>query len=519
MTMTDHMSNPYENRQKSAHGSVPGILHRLIIPLSSILIIAGLVMKSLQALSMSFNSDTVLAGLLSQEIGLRHNFLLKGHIGPYSDPFYFPELFPIHLFPQILSGYNPDVLRLTAVIVFFINVAVFSYIIHYITKSQPAALVFGALIINLPPASFSFFFQPFGHNSTLTIAGICIILVLWFMEGRETRYQITIGVIALLLLYLTYFSDIILGVWLVIPLLMCYFFVRERKRRDIIVFYAGVLFCIPVVNLIKDHFFTYFVKYPLKLAPNIPFIFDGFVLFIQSMLILLIGIKIENQVVLGVCGFIFIVLIVVFGYLLWINRKIVSNITSPTFFFSILCMFMVFLITDLALDIGSARYLLMPALGVYLLVILCFKKRTFILPAFLILAIIFLGMNIPVVLNPPAPHADEYQLIKFLEDNHLKTGYAQYWDANLLTYLSGGDITIRSIEFVKGPDGKVVAQPFYWNTFVGWINDSTVAPPPVFFMLKETHYPGLEDYLTNTSVGPETTIARYKNYSIMIYSG
>jgi hypothetical protein len=55
------------------------------------------------------------------------------------------------------------------------------------------------------------------------------------------------------------------------------------------------------------------------------------------------------------------------------------------------------------------------------------------------------------------------ELIKFLKDNQLYTGYGDYWDSNIVTYLSNEEVTIRQITVYKG---KIT--PYLWVSSKRW---------------------------------------------------
>jgi hypothetical protein len=138
--------------------------------------------------------------------------------------------------------------------------------------------------------------------------------------------------------------------------------------------------------------------------------------------------------------------------------------------------------------------------------------------------------------KPPVAPAPQTALVAWLDRQHLTEGYADYWDANILTIQSENKIKVRPVR----REGLRYA-PFRWNT-----NDDWYKPfPPAktarpFFMLYQTDPapfrttdPGqdnagkaakitaslLDGLSLLRTFGPPTRIATFDTYEILIWEG
>jgi hypothetical protein len=107
----DHSS--IESRVKNFVRNAPVINVLLII-----FIIYGLICKLAISLNFSLNSDDVDAGMVSLEIWVHQNFFLDSYYFPSADPFWFSDIIPFHLIPQISSDFNPMAIRIMSYLIF-----------------------------------------------------------------------------------------------------------------------------------------------------------------------------------------------------------------------------------------------------------------------------------------------------------------------------------------------------------------------------------------------------------------
>ena len=96
----------------------------LAVAILAVLIVYGLGAGLMYSLNFELSSDTVVPGVVAKEVFSNGNFQFEF---PVNDPYLFTDIYTFHLLPQVLSGYDPTVLRLTAFAMFLILIAIFSY--------------------------------------------------------------------------------------------------------------------------------------------------------------------------------------------------------------------------------------------------------------------------------------------------------------------------------------------------------------------------------------------------------
>jgi hypothetical protein len=108
-----------------------------------------------------------------------------------------------------------------------------------------------------------------------------------------------------------------------------------------------------------------------------------------------------------------------------------------------------------------------------------------------------------------SPNDEHYQLIDFLKKSNLSFGYGDYWDSNIITYLSHEDVIIRPVWIENG------LEPRYWNSAKRWYE---TVPDEFFVIVSNTNEKAL-NYYKNYNVLPEPfRIIDYKNYKIFVYN-
>jgi hypothetical protein len=139
------------------------------------------------------------------------------------------------------------------------------------------------------------------------------------------------------------------------------------------------------------------------------------------------------------------------------------------------------------------------------------KKNHVILVLLVILILINATTNFSSISTTQNSNKEQLDMIDFLKSNQLYSGYGDYSDSNLITYLSNEQITIRSV-FIS--NDQII--PFYWVSAKEWYNISSekgyfilVKPNGIF--LNTNH---LAQYL---KAHPPGKIIHYNNYDIYIF--
>lgn len=137
---------------------------------------------------------------------------------------------------------------------------------------------------------------------------------------------------------------------------------------------------------------------------------------------------------------------------------------------------LLFIMTDIAADIESGRYIGYFGAAAAVLIVRYFKTNNILLgkicnsriekvvPIFIISAVIILGSIKPVDFTTEITPQD--RLADFLVKNDLKNGYAKFWNASHTTVASGGKAKVRAIIY----DGAKNLYQFKWFCKNSWYN-------------------------------------------------
>jgi hypothetical protein len=130
-----------------------------------------------------------------------------------------------------------------------------------------------------------------------------------------------------------------------------------------------------------------------------------------------------------------------------------KNINPFLYFFGCLSIFVfiVYVLSNLAVNIDTYRYLMMFAFTATLFICIKLAQSKKINKAVYLLMIISIVLNLYAAIKftqtggTNKANTQNYQLIALLKDQGLTKGYAPYWDGSINSYLSGGKITALPI--------------------------------------------------------------------------
>lgn len=471
------------------------------------LTVFGLVLKFFHLfLSIEFNSDNVFAGLSTIEFWKYHNYFFSYYYVPAYDN-YIPEVIVFHLLPQILSNYDPSMLKMVAFFIFLLIIVIFSYIIFLSTKSLLNTLFFSALLSNWY-LDYSWM-SATSHEGTIFTIGI--LLILYIFKPIKNW-----DIIFLAILSIVTFSDSLVLIWFTIPILFTIIItnlLRLSLREQIVSFLKfDIVFKIVFVSIVVTIFKKFFIEYYIShtnvfhcmelsclINTQIP-------LFLKDLVILFNFHRIENSQIM----FVFVVFLIAYAILSIKNFRSISK-KDILFLFIFICIMLVaassFYIA--AAMVGSARYLKFILIGILSIFCLAdFNKSKYV--KWLLLSIIII--NLIYVIDIPFnthPNEEQYQLIDFLKKSNLSFGYGDYYDSNVITYLSHEDVIIRPILIENG------VVPYYWMSAKRWYEN----PPKKFFVIvKNTNEKALNYYYNNYILPEPIQIIDYKNYKIFEYN-
>ena len=115
------------------------------------------------------------------------------------------------------------------------------------------------------------------------------------------------------------------------------------------------------------------------------------------------------------------------------------------------------------------------------------------------------------------PNKEEYGLIDLLQANDLHYGYGNYWTANVITYLSNENVTIRQLNFndsiYKLNDTSRLV-PYLWFSGENWY---TYMPDEYFVIIDKNQSiqpEFIEGYIKTHDVYEKL---EYENYDIYVF--
>lgn len=485
-----------------------------------LLTIVGLGLKFFYLLfRVEFNSDNVLGGLSTIEFWKYQNYFFSYYYVPSDDSNIF-ETVVFHLVPQILSNYEPVMLKIITFIIFLLIIIIFSSLIFYFTKNLLNTFFFSALMSNWYIDPLSTILWITSHDSTILMIGI--LLAIYFFKPIKNW-----DILFLTILTGVTFSDSLILIWFTVPMLFTILIINFKKRqlKDQIVSFLKfdlvfkIVFLSSIVMIFKKVFIDYYVshthtfhctEFGCLINTQIRLFFESLTLLLNPNFYRIIF---ENNQISSI-DILFVVILITYTILLIKSYRSHLKKEISFFFVFVSIMFMItsifYFTTALALPLQSQylKFILVCLLSIFCFVDFSESKYA----KWHLLGIVVI--NLVYVLNVSfdtthTPNEEQYQLIDFLKKSNLSFGYGEYWDSNVITYLSHEDVTIRPIWIENGLD------PRYWNSAKRWYDYI----PDKFFIIVRTANEKALNYYKNNYVLPEPIqIIDYKNYKIFLYS-
>jgi hypothetical protein len=507
-------------------------------PALVLFIIWGLVTKFFISLNLRLDSDAVGMGLISMEIGKHHNYLLSGYHLLSSDSLVFTELVPFHLVPQILTNYNPMTLKIMVFFLFVLSVLAAAYLVWFVSGDKLSALLFAALAANIPPEGYFWLAYPTSHNATI-LFGAAILIIVFSLHrsideqnenSQKTRKKKihethpllwSYSLVLVTLVFLSVFSDTIILVWVLIPYGIAYFLFFRSANRLMDGVVASVAITAVIAYILKTYFMPDWIKanYAVNSIPdiifvNIPLLFKAQLLFLNHGLSALTGgtASIGPAEILSAVFFTGVIFYcVMFAWNQRLNNAPQKRLFYAVLLISVLMMVVSFLVSGYVYDIAGARYLTFTALALLMLVaVSCpFTDKICVFFILSLLVVSAIAGSIHLSTINTSPNEREYDLIGYLKGQNLTYGYGTYWDSNVITYLSGEAITIRSTYIM--PDDLM---PDLLNSCDRWFTGR----PDRFFLIYDSTRPTDEaqkNFPLVVKSANTSRILHYRNYEVL----
>lgn len=447
-----------------------------------LVIVAGLLCKLYLSIHLDLNSDAVAPGMVLMELFKHGNYGLTGYTFPLLDSYLYDDILPFHAAAQVLSGYDPLALVGVSYVLFLVILAVFGTIALYVSRDVTKMLVFVALAATLNPVSYFFYASPAMHNGTILFAGIFLFLFLTVRE-KSWKFMALATVASCVIVY----SDSIFLAYFVFPAVAGYL-LWERKTAGSLL--GTAIFCAASVgaHLVKNYLPGFKSNFDQLTLLSVADMGPKGSLLVQRLAELMGGapgspFAANGLSLLGSLGLLLLVLLAVAAAFHALGqRSRESRYLQAIVLASCLIFCSALVLTTVPLN--DFHYLTFAALAFLLL--LAVSLPTGRLPALLLAALLLAGLvaNLQYAFTLSSqPNAVEHGLIEALESHNLTYGYGNYWDANVVTYLSGERVKIRPIEYDEASGGYVPAATW---TCEQWY---TTAPPDFFLVSNSADYP------------------------------
>jgi len=471
-----------------------------------IFVIYGLICKLLISLNFSLNSDDVDAGMVSLEIWKHQNFLLESYYFPSADPFWFSDIIPFHLIPQIISDFNPIAIRIVSYIIFLLSILIFSLLVKRISGEWTKALIFAAFIANLYPESVRFYLVPTCHNATIFFVGLSLLLILNANLKLNARFLIFI-----LLINLIVFSDSIFLAWFIIPFILCYILLYKNKSSESNFFIVFTALSALFTYVYKSYFVEDFIPIVIHVKDLNTIIDANLPLFIEGLATLLLGKAYEIKPL----SYVYILILILLTYHVAISYNDKNKYIFVFSIISALIIFVGYVFTDLCSSFMTTRYLMFTVLSIYLIISLSYRKiyTSWVLLIIILLSLSAISNYMFVDRLDYLPNNDELNLIDYLINNNLKYGYADYWDSNIITYLSNEMITVLPVTISYSK-----LMPFRWLSCEKWFAEGRNQnySGGYFILIRSTLCSeALERFAKNAS---PKSILQYGGYLIYVFN-
>jgi|GEM_PF-3484208 len=449
-----------------------------------IAIIIGLYFKLISYSNIILDSDSTQFGLYSYSI--IHGNILFHEIYLSSSGKYFLELVIFHLLPQFISNYDPLILKLSLFLIFICAVLVFSYFVYYLTNQVTNALVFAALVLTLNSSAFSSFAE-IAHMFSVFFCGIVLIVTTYFVSSTQNRV-LTIKNLFLMIflsicISIASYSDPYVILCYTIPIIGAYIFFYNTKTKFTNLLFIFITTFSLLTYLFGDWIIETIIVDPPRIVSYMPLEIrpmtqvGPYILFFFKGISDLLNINlyyIWDAVTLENCCISIVFIITAFSllymYLFHQNqgfRK--DNFIFSYFGLTLISFFIFYIFTSMSAEgLSHLKYLLYPMLVLLILISLTISSNTKLF-AILVCLIICIGIIGNIYSNQKFEtdsNQKQTELIKFLNDNNLHYGYSDYWDSNLITYLSKFLITVRAITI----DNNESVKTYPYNNNDNWYN-------------------------------------------------
>ncbi|RDY34237.1 hypothetical protein DVJ82_017945 [Escherichia coli] len=436
---------------------------------------------------------------------------------PTPDSWYF-TIYPLHfLLFLFMDDSSLSPLIISTAIFSFVTAVSYSHVVFGYKNTRPfISLLFFLSLMSSCAMTYGYIAHPFSHNSTNAFGAVSLVLLANVINGKSLFYGVLLS-----------FACLIAGVsdpWFLasygLPILIT-ILISSAIKRNRATYITAILY-ISIFLTCKTSIIQEYYGWPVAALTvqnfdvwlkNIKWIF----LNLGSSLNIT-PVNSEISYIISSCIWIVITL---YSFILALKEK---SLIITTMCLSVAAISAAFIISYESADAFSSRFIvnilyIAPALAFYVI----YKTKN--LYVSMALALCFIS-NISSYAGSKGPNVDQSHdakdYISFLKDNNLKFGYSEFWDmANIITWKTGGDITITPVYFDK-ESGRMKLTWQRGQSFNSHRTKDYVARSPerkFISIRKGEQCPSKDVCLTGVlnQFGSPDSILKFKDRTILVY--
>ncbi|WP_424358042.1 hypothetical protein [Methanocella sp. MCL-LM] len=407
---------------------------------------AGLYLALSLALMYPLTSDMANAGLFPMEV-MQGNF---EYILPANNPYLFTD-YIFHMVIQPLTGYSPVALALTGYAMYaLIVLACGALALRFSGRMEALAAM--ALVANMPFMGLRYVLYPLYHNGTILF--ILLSILVFYADRPPFRLSLRWRVVIIgVLQLLGVFSDTLMLPLFTLPLIVysAYRLLKQRQAKDAekssdaqednpVLWLASAVPAV-IVYAVKSRISQLWPGGPILAKSGAELDSPANLFQHPEMIGDFIGALISNAGGLLIAAI--LLAIIVFAI---VDRK-------DRFMYAVLViggLGMLIGLMSMTVAGDVARYLTpVSIMALVVAATVTMRKGVGYLPLIATAVIILLCLipNAMAIFENPNPDyiRNQQALVTVLESKGITHAYADYWDANLITYLSGGQIMIEPV--------------------------------------------------------------------------
>ncbi|SEM26509.1 hypothetical protein SAMN04487770_13124 [Butyrivibrio sp. ob235] len=198
-------------------------------------------------------------------------------------------------------------------------------------------------------------------------------------------------------------------------------------------------------------------------------------------------------------------------------KGVETDFVSGVLSFGIVVISLVFILTDISVDILSSRYMAYFTVAFPVLITrnldgitghLKYREMA-VLNVLILMAMISFVFKVHIWSHTGEAVAQQELLAEYLEENGLESGYAEFWDASSTVVLSNGNVSVRSV--IYDPGANSITR-YNWFCKDEWFSE-----PANFVVTNEESILGMTKENVLSALGEPAETLEFYDWSILVY--